>query len=97
MIRFDEVSKRYDGGSEALSRVSFELADGEMSFLTGHSGAGKSTLFELLQRFYDPKNGNIKVSGHDIKQLKPQDLRSHLGLVPQQPTLFSADVTHNIR
>ena len=48
MIRFDEVSKRYDGGSEALSRVSFELAGGEMSFLTGHSGAGKSTLMKLI-------------------------------------------------
>ena len=48
MIRFDQVSKRYAEGREALSRVNFEIADGEMAFLTGHSGAGKSTLLKLI-------------------------------------------------
>jgi ATP-binding cassette subfamily B protein len=98
-LSFDRVSFSYPSRPDqaALKNISFNVSAGETVAIVGPSGAGKSTLFELLQRFYDPKNGNIKVSGHDIKQLKPQDLRSHLGLVPQQPTLFSADVTHNIR
>ena len=98
-LSFDRVSFSYPSRPDqaALENISFNVSAGETVAIVGPSGAGKSTLFELLQRFYDPKNGNIKVSGHDIKQLKPQDLRSHLGLVPQQPTLFSADVTHNIR
>ena len=98
-LSFDRVSFSYPSRPDqaALENISFNVSAGETVAIVGPSGAGKSTLFELLQRFYDPKNGNIKVSGHDIKQLKPQDLRSHLGLVPQQPTLFSADVAHNIR
>jgi len=80
----------------ALKHISFNVKAGETIAIVGPSGAGKSTLFELLQRFYDPKDGTIEVSGHDIKHLTPKDLRLHLGLVPQQPTLFSADVAHNI-
>tara|TARA_B110000285_G_scaffold235377_1_gene316720 strand:+ start:2874 stop:4646 length:1773 start_codon:yes stop_codon:yes gene_type:complete len=98
-LSFEDVSFSYPSRPDqtALESVSFSVSAGETVAIVGPSGAGKSTLFELLQRFYDPKNGSIEVAGHNIKQLKPQDLRSHLGLVPQQPTLFSADVAHNIR
>jgi ATP-binding cassette subfamily B protein len=98
-LSFEDVSFSYPSRPDqtALENVSFSVSAGETVAIVGPSGAGKSTLFELLQRFYDPKNGSIEVAGHNIKQLKPQDLRSHLGLVPQQPTLFSADVAHNIR
>tara|TARA_B110000503_G_scaffold75060_1_gene115849 strand:- start:1198 stop:2988 length:1791 start_codon:yes stop_codon:yes gene_type:complete len=98
-LSFDRVSFNYPSRPDqaALENISFNVAAGETVAIVGPSGAGKSTLFELLQRFYDPKSGDINVAGHNIKQLKPQDLRSHLGLVPQQPTLFSADVAHNIR
>jgi ATP-binding cassette subfamily B protein len=98
-LSFDNVSFNYPSRPDqaALENISFNVAAGETVAIVGPSGAGKSTLFELLQRFYDPKSGHINVAGHNIKQLKPQDLRSHLGLVPQQPTLFSADVAHNIR
>ena len=65
--------------------------------IVGPSGAGKSTLFELLQRFYDPDVGTINLGGHPLTQLNPQDLRQRLGIVPQQPALFSTDVWHNIR
>jgi ATP-binding cassette subfamily B protein len=98
-LSFDKVSFNYPSRPDqpALENITFSVAAGETVAIVGPSGAGKSTLFELLQRFYDPTSGNINVAGHNIKQLKPQDLRSHLGLVPQQPTLFSADVAHNIR
>lgn len=97
-LRFDDVSFSYPSRPEqtALKHISFNVEAGETIAIVGPSGAGKSTLFELLQRFYDPKDGTIEVSGHDIKHLTPKDLRLHLGLVPQQPTLFSADVAHNI-
>ncbi len=98
-LSFDKVSFNYPSRPDqaALENISFNVVAGETVAIVGPSGAGKSTLFELLQRFYDPKSGDINVAGRNIKQLKPQDLRSHLGLVPQQPTLFSADVAHNIR
>lgn len=96
---FDGVNFSYPSrpNQPALENISFDVKAGETIAIVGPSGAGKSTLFELLQRFYDPQEGTIKVADYDIKQLNPQDLRSHLGLVPQQPTLFSADVAHNIR
>jgi len=96
---FDGVNFSYPSrpNQPALENISFDVKAGETIAIVGPSGAGKSTLFELLQRFYDPQGGTIKVADYDIKQLNPQDLRSHLGLVPQQPTLFSADVAHNIR
>ena len=63
----------------------------------GPSGAGKSTVFELLQRFYDPASGSIKLAGVDIREVDPSELRAHIGVVSQQPTLFSGNVWHNIR
>ena len=69
MITFNQVSKRYSGGFEALSRVNFALERGEMAFLTGHSGAGKSTLLKLIAMLETPSAGQIVVNGVPLTQL----------------------------
>jgi cell division transport system ATP-binding protein len=92
MIRFDEVSKRYDGGSEALSRVSFELADGEMSFLTGHSGAGKSTLMKLIILMERASQGQVLVNGTNLNRVSRRQVpavRRNVGVVFQNHQLLS--------
>jgi cell division transport system ATP-binding protein len=92
MIRFDEVSKRYDGGSEALSRVSFELAGGEMSFLTGHSGAGKSTLMKLIILMERASQGQVIVNGTNLNRVSRRQvpaLRRSVGVGFQNHQLLS--------
>ncbi len=81
----------------AISELSLEIAAGERVALVGPSGAGKSTLFELLLRFYDPAHGTILLDGVDVRHLALEELRRHVALVPQQPTLFSTTVAENIR
>ena len=92
MIRFDEVSKRYDGGLEALSRVSFELANGEMSFLTGHSGAGKSTLMKLIILMERASQGQVIVNGTNLNRVsrgQVPSVRRDVGVVFQNHQLLS--------
>ena len=100
MIRFDEVSKRYDGGSEALSRVSFELADGEMSFLTGHSGAGKSTLLKLIMLMERATSGEVWIDNQNLAKLSKRHvplLRRKMGVVHQNhQLLFDRSVYDNV-
>ena len=78
MIRFEQVSKRYSNGQDALKQVSFHLQSGEMSFLTGHSGAGKSTLLKIILGLIHPKNGTIQVFNRP-----PEKARHLIGYVPQ--------------
>ncbi len=100
MIRFDEVSKRYDGGLEALSRVSFELADGEMSFLTGHSGAGKSTLMKLIILMERASQGQVIVNGTNLNRVSRRQVpavRRNVGVVFQNhQLLFDRTVYDNV-
>jgi cell division transport system ATP-binding protein len=77
MIAFQDVSKRYGSGMEALSGVTFELGAGEMAFLTGHSGAGKSTLLRLVGLVERPTRGRIEVNGRDLSQLRRRDIPYH--------------------
>ena len=81
----------------ALDGLNLDIQAGQTIALVGPSGAGKSTVFELLQRFYDPASGSIKLAGVDIREVDPSELRAHIGVVSQQPTLFSGNVWHNIR
>ncbi|UTA49320.1 ATP-binding cassette domain-containing protein [Simiduia sp. 21SJ11W-1] len=81
---------------QALAGVNLHIAAGEIVALVGPSGAGKSTLFELLLRFYDPATGNVCLDGQPLPSLDPAAVRAHMALVPQQPALFTADVSYNI-
>jgi len=100
MIRFDEVSKRYPGGHEALSRISFELGAGELAFLTGHSGAGKSTLLKLIMHMELPSSGQLIVNGQNLAKLTRRQLpyyRRAIGLVFQDhQLLFDRSVYDNV-
>ena len=95
---FNNVSFNYPSRplDKALEEVSFKVSKGETIAIVGLSGSGKTTIFELLQRFYDPSKGSIEVGGINLMDLNPTNLRSNIGVVPQQPTLFSANVSHNI-
>jgi cell division transport system ATP-binding protein len=100
MIHFDNVSKRYSGGHEALSQVSFHLNRGEMAFLTGHSGAGKSTLLKLIMMMERPSVGQVLIGGQNINRLprrKIPYIRRHIGVVFQNhQLLFDRTVYDNV-
>ena len=81
----------------ALDGVTLQIQSGESVALVGPSGAGKSTLFDLVLRFYDPQSGSLALDGIDIRELDPQELRSHIAIVSQQPTMFTGNVWDNIR
>ncbi len=82
---------------KAVDAVNLKVAKGKTLALVGASGAGKSTIFDLLLRFYDIQSGQVLFDGVDVRDVDPLDLRKHIGLVPQQPTLFSGSVLDNIR
>jgi cell division transport system ATP-binding protein len=100
MITFSQVHKRYPSGYEALKNLSFEIAQGEMVFLTGHSGAGKSTLLKLIAAIELPSSGNVTVSGQNIGKLRRgaiSALRGNLGLIFQDhKLLFDRTVFDNV-
>jgi len=100
MISASAVTKRYPEGLEALRDVSFEIAAGEMVFITGHSGAGKSTLFRLLAAIERPTSGSIVVNGQNLAALRKGAvpyLRRNFGLIFQdQKLLFDRSVLDNV-
>ncbi len=98
-IAFDHVTLHYPSRPDhiALNDVSFEIEAGEVVALVGPSGAGKSSIFQLLQRFYDPKSGKVMIDGFNIADYKPADIRQYLGVVSQEPAIFSGTIADNIR
>lgn len=91
MIRFDNVSKRYANGGDALSDIAFEIGTGEMVFVTGHSGAGKSTLIKLLALIERPTRGQIMIDGEHLATTRGARIaayRQRLGLVFQDYRLL---------
>jgi ATP-binding cassette subfamily B protein len=98
-IRFDDVSFAYPARPEtvALGPLSFTVKPGERVALVGPSGAGKSTIFALILRYYDPSSGRVLLDGADVRHCEPHDLRRAVALVPQDPVIFAASVTENVR
>lgn len=98
-IRFDNVSFHYPSRPDLPALDDFDLTvhPGETVALVGPSGAGKSTVFSMLLRFHDAQAGSVRVDGVDLRELAPADLREHIALVPQQPTIFAASAAENIR
>jgi len=99
LLSFDNVSFAYpsDHGQDVIRQLSLTIAPGERVALVGPSGAGKSTLFELMMRFYQPKQGRILLDGIDISTLSLADLRQQYALVPQESVIFAMNVLDNVR
>ena len=98
-LRFDNVTFRYPSrpDSAALANFSLDVAAGETIAFVGPSGAGKSTTFQLLLRFYDPDSGRVSIDDRRLTELRPEDVRAQIGMVPQETVLFGASARENIR
>ena len=96
-VKFENVTFRYFGGGEpVLNKVSFEAEPGETIALLGATGSGKTTIINLLPRFYDPSEGRITIDGYDLRDVTIDSLRSQIGIVLQETTLFSGTIRENI-
>jgi ATP-binding cassette subfamily B protein len=96
-IAFHDVSFRYAGGNTpVLKDVSFVAEPGQTVALLGATGSGKTSIINLIPRFYDPTSGSIKIDGHDIRDVTLDSLRSQIGIVLQETTLFSGTIRDNI-
>jgi ATP-binding cassette, subfamily B, bacterial len=95
-IVFDRVSFDYGNGRKVLDDVSFAIAPGQRVALVGPSGSGKSTVASLLLRFYDPRSGEIRIDGVDIRRYSRESLRREIGVVLQDSILFGASIRENI-
>jgi ATP-binding cassette, subfamily B, multidrug efflux pump len=97
-IEFRDVWFAYEEGEEWVLRgVSFAIEPGESVAVVGQTGAGKTSIINLLMRFYDPQRGEVLIDGVDVRQVRQQELRRHVGLVLQDVFLFSGTIESNIR
>ena len=98
-VAFEGVRFNYPARPDRAAIEDFDLSvePGERIAIVGPSGAGKTTVFQLLLRFYDPQAGRIRFDGFDLREVEPEALRARIGLVPQEPVIFSADAWENIR
>ena len=95
-VRFHNMTFGYESHKPVLKDINLHVQPGEMIGLVGHSGAGKSTLINLICRFYTPDSGRLEIDGEDIKQIDLKDLRRQIGVVLQDPYLFSGTIAENI-
>lgn len=97
LVKFDDVSFGYEGSDQpVLNNISFTANPGETTAIIGGTGSGKSTLLNLIPRLYDVTFGVISIDGVDIRKVPQNELRSHLGYVPQKASLFSGTIKSNI-
>ncbi|TCI62692.1 ABC transporter ATP-binding protein [Exiguobacterium sp. SH3S1] len=96
-VRFDDVTFSYDGEVDVLKNISFVAKPGETVALVGHTGSGKSSIINLLTRFYPYEGGQITIDGHPLEQFEEVELRDKIGLVLQDPFLFSGTIEDNLK
>ena len=97
-IVFEKVNFNYNSNSRSiLKNINLKISGGQMTSLVGHSGAGKSTILNLIPRFYDCTNGNIKIDDQSIKNKRLSSLRENVSLVSQETTLFDDTIINNIK
>lgn len=95
-VVFDDVQFAYEEGKPVLRDIAFQASPGQTIALVGHTGSGKSSIMNLLYRFYDPQEGAILIDGQDIRQVSRESLRSHMGIVLQDPYLFTGTIASNV-
>ena len=95
-VRFDGVSFAYKEGEDVLKNITFSARQGETVALVGHTGSGKSSILNLLFRFYDVERGTISIDGIEVRELSKQELRQHMGIVLQDPFLFTGTIASNV-
>ena len=96
-IEMQHVNFAYEGGATVFRDLSVRIPPGQRVGLVGYSGSGKSTFVSLILRLYEPQSGRILIDGTDIRQVTQESLHSHLGLIPQDPSLFHRSLMENIR
>ncbi|WP_214696324.1 ABC transporter ATP-binding protein [Exiguobacterium sp. s160] len=95
-VVFDDVTFSYEAGKPVLQQIELHAAPGETIALVGHTGSGKSSIMNLLMRFYDPSKGVLRIDGMDVTKLPTQAVRDHLGIVLQDPFLFTGTIRTNV-
>ncbi|MGT2865439.1 ABC transporter ATP-binding protein [Streptococcus fryi] len=95
-VVFDKVGFSYIEGQPVLSDISFTVNKGETLALVGHTGSGKSSIMNLLYRFYEAQEGDIRIDGQSIRDYSRESLRQHMGIVLQDPYLFTGTVASNV-
>lgn len=95
-VSFEGVSFGYKPGEDVLKNINFSAKQGETVALVGHTGSGKSSILNLLFRFYDVERGVISVDGIDVRDMPKQQLRQHMGIVLQDPFLFTGTIASNV-
>ena len=95
-VEFRNMTFGYDSHNPVLRNINLHVKSGEMIGLVGHSGAGKSTMINLICRFYTPDSGGIYIDGDDVTKIRLEDLRRQIGVVLQEPFLFSGTIAENI-
>jgi ATP-binding cassette, subfamily B, bacterial len=95
-IEFDGVSFSYDENNPVLKNISFKIDPGQVAAVVGPSGTGKTTIISLIPRFYDPRSGQVRIDGRDVRQFTMKSLREQISFVLQDTLLFRAPIWENI-